>query len=151
MQHIHYTHMLREADNIKSKEQHIVHPMQWNQTRVTERMSLGKSSTATQPRTSGYLQFNPKLRVLATDQLPFIDIFNGHLITSFMIWFPLAMSPFWVDILINFPRLFMENLTFLFRNAFPIKSLLSLLQSFNVKLSIFFQLRNLMDIYLPIH
>ena len=97
--------MLREFDNIQCKEQHTTNPMQWSSIEEIEIMSHGKSSTATQPRTN-LLQITAELRVLAMDQLPLIYLFNGYLISSFMICFPLVVSRFWVNIFIHLPRLF---------------------------------------------
>ena len=83
--------MLREFDNVQGKEKHTTNPIQWNSIREIKIISHGKPSTATQPRTD-FLQFTPEPRVLAMDQLPLLDLFNGCLIPCFMIWFPLAVS-----------------------------------------------------------
>lgn len=60
------------------------------ETRLFERISLGKAITTDQPRTF-FFQFTLQQIFLAIDQLPHVDHFNGILVGFFMIWFPLAV------------------------------------------------------------
>lgn len=112
------SHTLNEFTTQRVRNQHTKHP---TQTRLSKGRPLRKLSTATQPRTS-FLQFIPEPRVLTIDQLPLVDIFNGYLISYFMIWFPLAVTHFYGYFYLLL-RLFSENLTFLSCEPFTHKSI----------------------------